>query len=513
MSKAEDIMDSLQQLIGQGVLLPVRAGTESYVIFFSEQGQKALPLIGKACELELKLAFRNLLKIKVSRQDYLELQAELEMLAYEHPLEHDLANRVYNDKDGAVYYDLNQDSNEAVVLHDGTAEAITVDRCLFKRSVTYQAQVMPDLCAYPKEALGMVKKHFNLLGDRAILLTLYLVSSFSGLKINHPILVLTGEKGSSKSTTMRKLVRLIDPKNNDLCGLPRNMDNLEIRLANSYLVDLDNLSSIRQGTSDTLARAATGGSVAKRKLYSDSDEVILNIKSLVILNGVSMIVNASDLADRCLFLELKRIKPFAVKTETQIWEEFEKDLPRMLGACLNALALALNDREALQSRKRVRMADWHELCLRIGKVIGVTEDQVNKILFQNQQYANQQILDGDVTALCFIELMHDKTEYTNSVSGLLKELQKIAGENGISESALPKAPNKLTGRLNKVKSNLEQQEGITYTVVNVGTFREIRVKRKPKEPEVVDPRKISWVSVTKRLPVSNRNRDSNQNAE
>ena len=91
-----------------------------------------------------------------------------------------------------------------------------------------------------------MRKHFNLSSDREVkLLTLYLVTSLWGLRINHPILVLTGEKGSSKSSSFKKLEELIDPKSSELgSGIPRGSDGLEVRLYNGYFVTFDNLSSL-----------------------------------------------------------------------------------------------------------------------------------------------------------------------------------------------------------------------------------------------------------------------------
>ena len=107
------------------------------------------------------------------------------------------------------------------------------------------------------------------------------------------------------------------------------------------------------------------------------------------------------------------------------------------------------------------MADWHELCLRIGRAIHLEEWQVNRILSKNQQYGNEQILSDNMTAFCLIELMRNRTEYKGSVTQFRKDLIRIADENGISESLLPKTPNRVSRELNQTKSNLEQLEGIT----------------------------------------------------
>lgn len=82
-------------------------------------------------------------------------------------------------------------------------------------------------------------------------------------------------------------------KVSDLCGMPKGADGLELRLSNSYFVALDNLSSISRNVSDTIARAVTGGSVTKRALYHNTKEIVLDIKALVAINGVSLVAKVT----------------------------------------------------------------------------------------------------------------------------------------------------------------------------------------------------------------------------
>ncbi len=331
-----------------------------------------------------------------------------------------------------------------------------------------------------------MRKHFNLSSDREVkLLTLYLVTSLWGLRINHPILVLTGEKGSSKSSSFKKLEELIDPKSSELgSGIPRGSDGLEVRLYNGYFVTFDNLSSLSRKISDILAVAVTGGSFSKRALYRNADEIVLDLKAVVAVNGVSLVAKESDLLDRSVILTLRRITPDKVLTEEELWAEFEKDRPKMLGACFNVLAAALNDTEEVRIRNKIRMADFHVACVKVGRVLGIPEEEVSDILWENQKNINQRTLDEDVVALCVIELMQGRKEYVNSMSGLLIDLLDVADSNGMPSTVIPKTANHLRSRLDKTKSNLQSEYGITYHVKNIGTFKEITIKKSKKLAKV-----------------------------
>lgn len=115
--------------------------------------------------------------------------------------------------DDKIIYELNKDTKECIVVSGERVCTGKVDNVIFKHASDYQNQVMPSGLYDPEELFELVHKHFNLKNERQEkLFILYLVTSFLGMGICHPLLILTGEKSSAKSTTMRKLEKIIDPK-------------------------------------------------------------------------------------------------------------------------------------------------------------------------------------------------------------------------------------------------------------------------------------------------------------
>lgn len=406
--------------------------------------------------------------------DYLDMQP----LTVEEPFE--MACRVYCNDDYIVY-ELNKDTKECIlVAEDGIGIDIVSD-VLFKHSVDFQNQVMPDWKIEIEEIFGLIHKHFNLKNEQQEkMLILYLVTSFIGVNIPFPVLILNGEKGSSKSTTMRKLEKLIDPKTSDMFGLPHGSDGLELRLSNNYYMCLDNLQTLNRRTSDVLARSCTGASISKRRLYSNEAEIVMNIKCLVALNGISLVAKESDLLDRSLILELERINPKEIKSEQELWASFEEDRPKILGCIFHILSIAYFDTKPIKEQEKIRLADFHIACIKVGRVLGMTDKEVSDILWDNQRNVNRQSLNEDIVACCLIELMSHKKEYINSMTGLLVDLQDLASKNGIVGSVLPKTPNHLSNRLRKVKSNLQAEYGIVFNVANVGAFKQITIEKNCK---------------------------------
>ena len=100
----------------------------------------------------------------------------------------------------------------------------------------------------------------------------------------YPVIALSGEQGSAKSTFSRILRALIDPNTAPLRALPREDRDLFIAASNGHVLAFDNMSGLPAWISDTLCRLATGGGFAVRQLYTDQDEVLFDAARPIILN-------------------------------------------------------------------------------------------------------------------------------------------------------------------------------------------------------------------------------------
>lgn len=484
---AKDLQKDLQVLLDEKMIRVAKDDKGGYYCIVEESGGNAaaFPLYENDFRKALKKIYYTRFGEVLSVQDVQSAVENIEIIGTDTTEEVEVCKRVFNN--GFQYaYELNREEGKAVWIEHGEVSVEKTSGIIFRHAANYANQIEPNLRVQPSKLLNYMRKHFNLSSDREVkLLTLYLVTSLWGLRINHPILVLTGEKGSSKSSSFKKLEELIDPKSSELgSGIPRGSDGLEVRLYNGYFVTFDNLSSLSRKISDILAVAVTGGSFSKRALYRNADEIVLDLKAVVAVNGVSLVAKESDLLDRSVILTLRRITPDKVLTEEELWAEFEKDRPKMLGACFNVLAAALNDTEEVRVRNKIRMADFHVACVKVGRVLGIPEEEVSDILWENQKNINQRTLDEDVVALCVIELMQGRKEYVNSMSGLLIDLLDVADSNGMPPTVIPKTANHLRSRLDKTKSNLQSEYGISYHVKNIGTFKEITIKKSKKLAKV-----------------------------
>ena len=107
--------------------------------------------------------------------------------------------------------------------------------------------------------------------------------------------------------------------------------------------------------------------------------------------------------------------------------------------------------------------------------MGFEDEYTDKLLIMNGKRGNRETLKNDVIVDCLLILLNGKQEYKNSMTNFFNELKEIAKSYNISLSEFPSIPNKLRAKLDRVQSNLKEEYGITYSVHNIGRYREIRI--------------------------------------
>ena len=204
-----------------------------------------------------------------------------------------------------------------------------------------------------------LQKQLNLQGRHWTLTVAWLVGTLHP-RGPYPILALTGEQGSAKTTIGRQVRSIVDPSEAPLWSPPREDRELVIAARNSHVLGLDNLSRISDWLSDALCRIATGGGYSARELYSDGDEVVYSDRRPIILTSIETVVTRGDLADRALAVTLPRIPEESRLPERVIYERMDRIQPLVLGALLDAMVTGLRRLPSVKLERLPRMADFAE---------------------------------------------------------------------------------------------------------------------------------------------------------
>jgi hypothetical protein len=229
-----------------------------------------------------------------------------------------------------VYYDLcNPDWEIVRITRNGWNIVKHPDKILFKRHAISNAQVYPKR-AYPPDILEQFTKLTNLNQDdedNKILAEVYLISLFLLANLPKPIMNPYGSKGSGKTTFQEMLKLVVDPSGTLTTSFPNSLPELAQIISHQYLTIFDNVSEIKELTSDLLCRAVTGGTFQKRGLYTNDEDFVFEMMRSVGFNGINVVATRSDLLDRMLSLRLDLIDKRKRRKLKEIRNEFQRILP------------------------------------------------------------------------------------------------------------------------------------------------------------------------------------------
>ena len=238
---------------------------------------------------------------------------------------------------GKLYLDLTDDAWRAVEIDEAGWRIVDEPPVRFRRAAGMQPLPVP----LTGGSIEMLRAFLNVGGDNDFVLVIAWALAVLRDKGPYPVIVLSGEQGSAKSTFCAILRALLDPNTAPLRALPREDRDLFIAATNGHVLTFDNVSRLPAWISDTLCRLATGGGFAVRQLYTDQDEVLFDAARPVVLNGIEDIVTRPDLADRAIFLALEPIPEERRRPERELWAAFDKVRPQILGALLDAISFGL----------------------------------------------------------------------------------------------------------------------------------------------------------------------------
>lgn len=270
----------------------------------------------------------------------------------------------------------------------------------------------------------------------------------------YPLLVLSGQQGSAKSTTARVLRSLIDPNVAPIRCEPKEPRDLMIAANGSRLLALDNLSAVPVWLSDALCRLSTGGGFSTRQLYSDDEEIIFDSQRPVILTSIEDVATRGDLLERSLILSLPPIPERQRLTEEEMKAKFDPVYPFIFGALLDALAGAIRELPGVKLPAMPRMADFAVFATAGERGLGWPSGSFLRAYGTNRADANAISLDSSPLSAPIQQLLTNAPEWTGTAAELLEALQGHVGEQAARARDWPKNGQVLSGKLKRLAPNL-----------------------------------------------------------
>lgn len=262
----------------------------------------------------------------------------------------------------------------------------------------------------------------------------------------YPVLEVSGEQGSAKSTLCEFLKLLIDPHKAMRKSPPKDERDLAIAAHNSWMTLFDNLSRLTPGMSDALCRLSTGGAFSSRKLYEDDEEVTFNSKRPVVLNGIEDVVSHADLLERSICITLQPIPPGERRDEKQLKADFEAAAPRILGALYTAIAASIKNLPTVQGKEWPRLADFCKRVTAAEAALGWNKGDFLKAFRDNEESAMHRALEHEEAVLQALrDVLGSGKEWRGTATALLSALTY-----NHEYTLLPRTANALSAKLKRL---------------------------------------------------------------
>jgi energy-coupling factor transporter ATP-binding protein EcfA2 len=367
----------------------------------------------------------------------------------------DVYLRIAGNKSG-LYIDLANENRQIVEVKKGYWSLTDSSTINFKRPSTFKPLPTPDL----NGDLNLLRKYITLDNHSWILVLSFIIGCYlpNG---PYPILILQGSQGSGKSTLSKIIKSIVDPSKSMITSLPNNEKDLLITAQNNHLLVFDNLSGLTNQMSDAICKLSTGGGFTTKKLYTDTEEVVLSAKKPVILNGIDYIATRNDLADRAIILSLPKMSSKARKDEYSLWSEFYRDLPFILGGIFHILGQILKNYSTTKLDKPSRMADFVRWISAGEQMLGLNKNEFMSIYENNKNEAAYEALEQDILALSINELLRKRKFIEGTSTHIIHHLRQMLSDLGIPIKEQWIAVNKLRDSILRIEPILNRN-GIYY---------------------------------------------------
>ena len=348
--------------------------------------------------------------------------------------------------DGALVLDCgNAEWHTLRVDHAGWEMASGGD-VAFRRAHRTLALPVPEEPASPKDAFALLWKYANVTPADRVLVAAFILGAFKP-EGPYPLLMVSGEQGTGKSTFSRLLKRLIDPSSAPLRQPPKEPRDVLVAAINAWLLCLDNLSWLAPELSDTLCRISTGGAISERTLFSNLDETLVEVQRPVVLNGIEELASRPDLAQRGIHVELEPVT--AVMPESQLFRNFDADAPQIFGALLNALAICIATHDRVKLEPMPRMADFAQWAYAGLPSLGFQPNDFMDAYRANQDAGLRLGLDSSPVGRAIVTFMDGRHDWRGTSSELLTALVNVDGTDTRSKQ-WPKTPRALSAGLTRL---------------------------------------------------------------
>lgn len=335
-------------------------------------------------------------------------------------------------------------------IHDGSWELTDRPSVVFKTTSTREKLPHPERGG----SLDSLRPFVNVGSDDEFLLIVVYAAYICLPRKTYPILVLSGEHASGKSTLAEIIQSVVDGRRNHHASLPSSEHDLAIAATEGYVLCFDNLSGVSRAQSDQLCRIATGGTFATRKKYTDDEQIHFDVVRPMLLTGIGQIAQRADLVSRSILIEMPYLPDSRrLWTEAELWAEFESRRGSILGSILDLVARAAQRQPTIRPRRLARMAEFVQFGEAVASVLGLAEGTFLRAYEENRDRGARAALDSDPLTVAIQSLMAECGSFDGTATELLAAL---GNHQPPWQCGFPRDPRTLSERLRRAAPDLRR---------------------------------------------------------
>lgn len=285
--------------------------------------------------------------------------------------------------------------------------------------------------------------------QQGALLKIWTLSLFFGNIIKaRPLLVMSGDAGTGKTTVLRAIGQMIFGSNFQVIGIPKDERDFVSSTIHNHLLAIDNVDDdLPDWFADKIAGVATGMGFQFRRLYTDVDAEasIVRPDCFFALTTRTPRFNRDDVAERCLVLNLRRDEDYSrnalVIDRRMAWHHLLAELQKAL--------INFKKYPNRSYKGEVRMVEFADFVVRCSspKVEKQVKELLETITSSQIEFAteNNQLLDAlvdigskldeEFSAIELLSLLNSEynTDIRNTISlgGLIRKYRGLIAKKKI----------------------------------------------------------------------------------
>jgi len=333
----------------------------------------------------------------------------------------------FEESNGCIYIDV--DNKNIRKIGPSKHRIVSTSKAKFIKNNNILPMAEPDT---ENSDVELLHKYIHVPNDEFKVLLVAILNSFFD-NTPHVLIAITGEGGAAKSTIQTFLKMIMDPSSAALNPIFESNKDLVSAALNSHVIDINNVSKIKDNMQDLMCVILTGGTHTSRALYTNNEQSAAYLHNPIIMNGIGDSADRDDLLQRTVYVPLKEIGKEVRKTEGHVMATFDKDLPVIMAGLFDTLSDILHIQESFETDENLnRMADFHKLGLMTEESLGWEEGSFTKAYNKNIALSSVIVIEGSKLAQAILRMRGSYfMPFQGSYQDLLERLSLYGGSGNL----------------------------------------------------------------------------------